>query len=67
MDDNQLKAAQKELETLNLHNVIRSFIKENLSIDVEEERMEGYNGKTKRFAVKLILDGDVISETSILL
>ena len=67
MDDNQLKAAQKKLEILNLHNIIRSFIKENISIDVEEERMGGYDDKTKRFAIKLIMDGEVLSETSILL
>lgn len=56
-----------ENKNLNISDVISSFIKENLSIDVEEEGMEGYNDKTKHFAIKLILNGEVISETSILL
>jgi len=67
MDDKELKATQKKLKTSELQNAMHSFIKENLTIEVEEGCMEGYNDKTKRFAVKLILDGETISETSILL
>lgn len=67
MDDNQLKEEQAKAEILKFHNGIRDFIKENLSIDIEEDRIEGYNDKTKRFSVKLILDKEIISETLILI